>query len=91
MIPITWPNERLAPRPPHVQVRAMRLTGAAASLLAFFTPALALACPSANTACGAHACGFQFGGYVTAVGFGLLAGMGSIAVERATKRRLKKK
>ncbi len=68
----------------------MRLTGAAASLLAFFTPALAVACPSAM-ACGSHACGFQFGGYVTAVGFGLLAGVGSIAVERATKRRLKKK
>ena len=51
-----------------------------------------MACPSAAaTACGSHACGSGLGGYVMAVGFGLLAGMGSIAVERGTKRRLKKK
>ena len=70
----------------------MRVTGAAASLVAFLTPAIAMACPSATaTACGSHSCGSGLAGYVTAVGFGLLAGMGSIAVERATKRRLKKK
>ena len=66
----------------------MTLTGAVASLVAFLTPAIAMACPSAAaTACGSHACGSGFGGYLTAVGFGLLAGMGSIAVERRLKKK----
>jgi hypothetical protein len=62
----------------------MRITGAVASLVAFLTPAIAMACPSA---CGSHACGSALSGYVTAVGFGLLAGMGSIAVERRFKKK----
>jgi hypothetical protein len=47
-----------------------------------------MACPSAAaTACGSHACGSALSGYVTAIGFGLLAGMGSIAVERRFKKK----
>lgn len=54
-------------------------------LCAMIVPALAMACPGAagNASC----CGSAFGEYASQFGLGLLAGVGSIAVESALRKR----
>jgi len=64
----------------------MKLAPLFAAAFSLF-PALALACPS--SASGA-ACGTALGQYVSTFGIGLLAGIGSIAVESAIRARRKR-
>jgi len=59
-----------------------------ASLIVLVTPSIALACPGYHertAACG----GSSTAGYVGAVGIGLLAGMVSVVIESALKKRNK--
>ena len=51
-----------------------------------FTPALAMACPAAKWAC-TSSCSANMAEYASAVGFGLLAGLGSVALEAWVKSR----
>jgi hypothetical protein len=61
----------------------MKLTGALASLAILVTPRLVMACPGAHGAC--DGCSGT-GGYVVALGIGLLIGMGSVGLEKLFKR-----
>ena len=64
---------------------ALRATSVIAATL---TPALAMACPEAarRAAC-ASACSTHATEYVSAIGFGLVAGIGSAALEAWLKSR----
>ena len=57
------------------------------SLATWLSPALALACPGYAGAHGGAACcgASHFGEYMAAVGIGLLAGLGSVALEGILK------
>jgi hypothetical protein len=54
-------------------------------LCAFLAPAYALACPGASDACASGASGL--GGYMAALGVGLLVGIASVGLEGFFKRR----
>ena len=62
-----------------------KLAAAFAPLLVFFSPAVAMACPGSSESC--RACGSHSYGYATAIGIGLVLGMGSIAFERVLKKK----
>ena len=57
-----------------------------ASLYAFLIPAAALACPAAARESCASGCS-GLGGYMAALGVGLLVGIGSVGLEGFFRRR----
>jgi len=61
----------------------MKLTTSLVAFVAFLVPAAASACPSAACATG---CGAGMSSYLAALGVGLLAGIGSVSVERFLRR-----
>jgi hypothetical protein len=52
-------------------------------VVSMLVPAIALACPAARASC----CGSSLGEYASQFGLGLLAGVGSVAVESALRKR----
>jgi hypothetical protein len=61
-----------------------KAAGFAIGLFTMIVPVLAMACPGARgTAC----CGSAFGEYASQFGIGLLAGVGSVAIESALRKR----
>jgi hypothetical protein len=64
----------------------MKRAALVASTLSALVPAVASACPgAANGHCGAGLS--SLGGYVAAVGIGLLVGIGSIALEKNLRKK----
>jgi hypothetical protein len=62
-----------------------KLTGIAFGVLSLLVPVLAIACPAAarTSAC----CGSSLGEYASTFGIGLLAGVGSVALESALRKK----
>lgn len=55
-------------------------------VVSVFVPVLAMACPAAARSAGA-CCGSSYGEYASTFGIGLLAGVGSVALESAWRKK----
>ena len=61
----------------------MKLAAFTAGVVALFVPVVALACPAAARSC----CGSSLSEYASTFGVGLLAGVGSVALESALRKK----
>ena len=61
----------------------MKVAALLSGMATLFVPVLAMACPAAARSC----CGSSLGEYASTFGIGLLAGVGSVALESAIRKR----
>jgi hypothetical protein len=63
----------------------MKLAAFSAGLLSVLVPVVAIACPAAARS--SSCCGSSLGEYASTFGVGLLAGVGSVALESAFRKK----